>query len=111
MESNYLVPIGKRIAKIRRAHGMTQEELADKLSVTPKHISHTECGTSNFSLDNLIEFCNIFDCSLDYVILGKKNDVLSKLPPKIVDILYNNNTDEINKLAKYLNVYLELTEK
>lgn len=111
MESNYLVPMGKRMAEIRRAHGMTQEALADKLSVTTKHISHTECGTSSLSLSNLIEFCNTFNCSLDYIILGKEHNVLSKLPNKIVEILYNGNDDEINKLAKYLNVYLELTEK
>lgn len=110
MESNYLVPIGKRIAKIRKAHGMTQETLADKLSVTPKHISHTERGTSNFSISNLIEFCNLFGCSLDYLILGKENNVLSKLPNEIVEILYHGNDDEINKLSKYLNVYLELTK-
>ena len=110
MESNYLVPIGKRIAKIRKAHGMTQETLADKLSVTPKHISQTERGTSNFSISNLIEFCNIFGCSLDYLILGKENNILSKLPNEIVEILYHGNDDEINKLSKYLNVYLELTK-
>ncbi len=110
MESNYLVPIGKRIAKIRQAHGMTQETLADKLSVTPKHISHTERGTSNFSISNLIEFCNIFGCSLDYLILGKENNILSKLPNEIVEILYQGNDDEINKLLKYLNVYIELTK-
>lgn len=110
MESNYLVPIGKRMAKIRRANGMTQEALADKLSVTPKHISHSERGASSLSLSNLIEFCEIFDCSLDYVILGKEKNVLSKLPNEIVEILYHGNDDEINKLLKYLNVYLELTK-
>ena len=111
MENNYLMPIGKRISKIRRAHKMTQEVLAEKLSVTPKHISHTECGTSSLSLTNLIEFCNIFDCSLDYIILGTKNHVLSKLPNKIVEILYTGTDEEINRLRKYLEVYVELIEK
>lgn len=111
MESNYLIPIGKRISEIRRAHKMTQEVLAEKLSVTPKHISHTECGTSSLSLSNLIEFCNIFDCSLDYIILGTKNNVLSKLPNKIVEILYTGTDEEINRLIKYLEVYVELIEK
>ena len=111
MESNFLIPIGKRMADIRRAHKMTQEILAEKLSVTPKHISHTECGTSSLSLDKLIEFCNIFDCSLDYIILGNKNNILSKLPNKVVEILYTGTDEEINKLRKYLEVYVELIEK
>lgn len=87
MESNLLIPIGQRMREVRRSHGMTQEVLAEKLSVTPKHISHTECGSSSLSLPILIEFCNIFNCSLDYIILGDKNSVISKLlPDKIADI-------------------------
>lgn len=111
MKSDLLIPIGQRIRETRRAHGMTQEILAEKLSVTPKHISHTECGTSTLSLANLIEFCNIFNCSLDYIILGKKDNILSKLPDKIIDIIYSGNEVELTKLIKYLELYLELTEK
>ncbi|MGN1111709.1 MAG: helix-turn-helix domain-containing protein, partial [Acutalibacteraceae bacterium] len=47
MESDFKISIGKRIAEIRRSHNVTQEELADHLGVSPKHISHTECGTSS----------------------------------------------------------------
>ena len=86
MENNYLIPIGRRISEIRRSNGMTQEALSEKLGVTPKHISHTECGTSSFSLANLIEFSKIFDCSLDYIILNKKDIALSKLPEKIIQM-------------------------
>ena len=111
MESDFLIPIGRRIREIRRANGMTQEVLAERLSVTPKHISHTECGTSSLSLANLIEFCNIFNCSLDYIILGKKDNLLSRLPSKIVDIIYSGSEDEFSRLIKYLELYVELTKK
>lgn len=109
MNNNYLVPIGHRISEIRRSNGMTQEVLAEKLGVTPKHISHTECGTSSFSIANLIEFCKIFDCSLDYIILGKQDVLLSKLPEEIIQILRSGNDENISRLIKYLNVYIELT--
>ena len=111
MESNFLIPIGRRISEIRRSHGMTQETLAEKLEVTPKHISHTECGTSCLSLKNLMEFCSIFDCSLDYIVFGKKDDTLARLPKEITDILYSGNDSEINRLNQYLNMYIELTKK
>ena len=111
MENNFLIPIGHRISEIRRSHGITQEMLAEKLGVTPKHISHTECGTSSFSLSNLIEFCNMFNCSLDYIILGKTDIALSKLPKEIVQILYTGNEEDILRLSRYLDVYLEITKK
>ena len=111
MEDNFLVPIGKRISEIRRAHKVTQEALADRLGVSPKHISHTECGTSSLSLKNLIEFCNFFGCSLDYIILGKTGDsVISKLPDEIAQILYAGTKDDIDRLNRFLQVYVELIE-
>lgn len=112
MESNFLIPSGKRIAEIRLSHNVTQEVLADRLGVSPKHISHTECGTSSLSLKNLIEFCNIFDCSLDYIILGKSEDsILTKLPDEIADILYTGTKQDIDRLNRYLQIYVELLKK
>lgn len=112
MENNFLIPIGKRISEIRRSHNMTQDALADKLSVSPKHISHTECGTSSLSLKNLIEFCNIFNCSLDYIIFGTKDDgILSKLPKEIQEMLYSGDDEEIDRLVRYLQIYVEIAKK
>jgi transcriptional regulator with XRE-family HTH domain len=109
MESNLLIPIGKRIAEIRRAHNVTQEALADRLGVSPKHISHIECGTSSLSLKNLIEFCHLFDCSLDYIIFGQAdNKILSRLPDGICRILNTGTDDEIDRLNRYLQIYIEL---
>lgn len=112
MENDFLIPIGKRIAEIRRSNKVTQESLADKLGVSPKHISHTECGTSSLSLKNLIEFCNLFGCSLDYIIFGKaENTALSKLPDEISKILYTGTEQEINRLNRYLQIYVELMKE
>ena len=112
MENNFLIPIGKRMAEIRRSHNITQESLAEQLGVTPKHVSHTECGTSSLSLKNLMEFCNLFHCSLDYLIFGTKEDsALSKIPEEIVNILYTGTPKDIERLNRYLQIYVELLEK
>ena len=101
-----LEAIGKRISLTRRAKGMTQENLAEKLGVSPKHISHIECGTSSLSLKSLIEFCKIFDCSMDYIIFGNsESKLLSKLPSEITDILHTGTDADLdqttNKCEKY----------
>lgn len=101
--------MGMRIAEIRRSHNVTQETLAEILDVTPKHISHVECGTSTLSLKNLIQFCEIFHCSLDYIVSGKTVDsVLSRMPNAIVQILYSEDFTEIDRLNRYLQIYVEL---
>ena len=98
MNNDFLIPIGKRIAEIRRSNHVTQEALANELGVSPKHISHVECGTSSLALKNFSMFCDLFHCSLDYLIFGNnKNDVLS------------TGTDaDIDRLNRYLQVYIEL---
>lgn len=104
--------IGARIAEIRRSHKVTQEALADMLGVSPKHISHIENATSNLSLKNLIQFCTIFDCSFDYIIFGKKNnEALSRLPDEIVKILNTGSSSDIDRLNRYLQIYIELQNK
>ncbi len=109
MKENILMPIGNRIAEVRRSHKVTQERLADILDVSPKHISHTECGTSSLSLKNLMEFCRQFDCSLDYIIFGKTEDnSLAKLPAEIIHILQTGTDKDIQRLNRYLQTYIDL---
>ncbi|MBQ6856193.1 MAG: hypothetical protein IJO13_03725, partial [Lachnospiraceae bacterium] len=71
-------------------------------------ISHIENCTSSLSLKNLIQFCKLYDCSLDYLVFGKEsNEALSKLPEDIVKILNSGLQQEIDRLNRYLQIYLE----
>ena len=104
--------IGVRIAEIRRSHNVTQEALAEMLDVSPKHISHTECGTSSLSVKNLKQFCEIFHCSLDYIVTGKTTEkVLSQIPDAVVKILYSDDEEELDRLNRYLQIYSELLNR
>lgn len=64
--------IGKRVAEVRRANKLTQNNLAEKMDICTKHCSYVECGKSTFSLEKMIKFCDMFDVSLDYLVRGKK---------------------------------------
>ena len=110
-EEDYIA-IGKRLAEIRRSHKTTQDELAEMLGVSPKHISHVENAASSFSLSNLIRFCRIFGCSMDYIILGREsNETLSKLPEGIVSLLNTGSDTDVDRLKRYLDVFVELKEE
>ncbi len=112
MNEDQIREIGMRIAELRRSNHMTQEILAEKLDVSTKHISHVERGCSCLSLSAIIEICNIFHCTLDYIVFGREADpVLSILPKTISDILHSNNSDDISRLVKYLQIYSELYNK
>lgn len=110
MNSPDFVGIGKRIRAVRKKHQTTQDTLAELMDTSTKHISQVENAKSRFSLEKLIQFCSIFDCSLDYIVFGKENNpALEKLPEYIVDILYTNNKKELKRLSRYLDLFMDDT--
>lgn len=63
---------GKRIAKLRKDKGLTQEQLADKLNISTDYIGKMENGRYGGSIDLLVEISEFFEVTLDYLILGKE---------------------------------------
>ena len=57
--------IGIRIRAARMKKGMTQEQLAEAVSVGTPHISHIETGKTVPSLKTLINIINTLECSAD----------------------------------------------
>ena len=64
-----VIETGRRIQKLRKGKGLTQEQL---LKVTDRHIRSVESGERNASIDLLVSLSDIFNVSLDYLILGKQ---------------------------------------
>ena len=64
---------GKRLAKFRKERGMSQEKFAAEFNVTRQYISLLERGLMSASLDLLWDIADKYDCSLDYLVLGKVN--------------------------------------
>ena len=62
--------IGGRIKQRRRAAGMTQEQLAERLFVTVGYVSQLERGISKTNLDMLSKICTILDCDMAYLVTG-----------------------------------------
>lgn len=47
--------IGQRIRKYRKAHGMSQEQLAERIGISVTHMSHIETGNTKLSLPVFVE--------------------------------------------------------
>ncbi len=60
--------VGKRIREARTAAGMTQEDLAAKLDMSPTHISVLERGIKPPKLENFIRIANVLGISSDYLL-------------------------------------------
>lgn len=62
------VEIGDRLAGLRKAHGYSQEELADKIGVSRQAVSKWERTESSPDTDNLIALANLYGVSLDELV-------------------------------------------
>ncbi len=65
--------IGERLAEIRKDHGDTQQDLADRLNVTKFTISNWEQQKSDPSHEFIASICNLYQVSADYL-LGISNE-------------------------------------
>ena len=67
---NYKIEMGIRIKEKRKEFRLTQENLAEILSISVKHLSEVERGLAGLSIDNLVHLSSVFDVSIDYLIKG-----------------------------------------
>ena len=66
---NQLAP---QIKKLRTGQNLSQDDLAEKLYVSRQSISKYENGEATPDIDKLVQLAEIFDVSLDYLVLGKE---------------------------------------
>lgn len=57
---------------MRKKHGFTQREVADRLKISPSVVSGYENGEKSPSLETLVAISDIYGCTTDYL-LGKKS--------------------------------------
>lgn len=58
----------ERLGRARKEKGYTQEELANRLGVTPQAVSKWERGVGLPDIETLFYICEILDCSSDYLL-------------------------------------------
>ena len=63
--------VGQRIRALRTDRGMRQVDLADRLGVTLNYVGRMESGIGMASIDLFVEIADLFDVTLDYLILGR----------------------------------------
>ena len=59
--------IGRRIQEIRKQRGLTQEQMAERVNISPHYLSALERGVYNIKLDLLVDILNVLNCSADEV--------------------------------------------
>ena len=65
-----MTSVGKNLKNIRKKNNLTQDELAEKLSVTRQAVSNWENGKTEPDIETLTKIAQIFDISIDELVDG-----------------------------------------
>ena len=66
-----------RLYEQRKQRGLSQEELASRLNVTRQTVSKWEVGDSTPDMEKLTLISDLFDISLDELVLGRRPEPAS----------------------------------
>lgn len=59
---------GEKIKNLREEADLTQTQLGNAINATQRKISYIECGKYEPSLNDIVELCNFFKVSADYLL-------------------------------------------
>lgn len=76
--------IGQRIQEMRMKKGMDSVVVADYIGVGRNQLSRIENGRANCTVPQLFVLAQMLDCSVDYLMFGKKEVHLSKEQEQLV---------------------------
>lgn len=96
--------IGKFISELRNEKNMTQQQLADKLSVTDRAISNWENGRRLPDISLMKELCSIFGITIDELIYCKK------IKKEDIDNILEKNAIELYTTKRKIENLQILTE-
>lgn len=74
--------IDMNIKHFRKRCGLTQEQLAEKLSVTRQTLAKWENGEASPTIDDCIRMADIFDITINDLAAGMKEEELDFVAPK-----------------------------
>ena len=102
----------KKLYQLRKSHGLSQEELAEKLNVSRQTVSKWETGDSTPDMEKLVLLSEYFEISLDELILGKterKEEEKSGFKSVAAEQIFTReNKKKVKKLLKIAGYILVL---
>lgn len=87
--------IGQRIRKIRKAMGLSQEQIAERVGISVTHMSHIETGNTKLSLEVFAAITSSLDCRADELLFGTREIIGAEAFGDIVLVLQSLSAREM----------------
>lgn len=102
-----LKAVGQRIKEAREAKGLTQEDLAAIVDMSPTHISVIERGLKVAKLDTFVAIANALDVSADVLLIDVVVQSTNGATNELAEIIAKLPVKEKRKILKAVKVLVE----
>ena len=89
--------IGRKIKIARSKTNYTQEQLAEKISLSPRYISQLESGIAFGSASTIVNLCKALNISSDFLF----SDLVEVNSPEITNLIDNSFLKNYSQLNQY----------
>ncbi len=97
------IAIGKRIRQQREYMGLTREQFAEQIDVTPKFCSDIETVAKGMSIPTLCRISKVLRLSTDYILYGKTEQ---ENPDSVMMVLENCSKRERTYAEQLLKTFV-----
>ena len=101
----------EKLIKLRKAAGLSQEELGNRLDVARQTVSKWELGETTPEMDKLVELSNLFNVSMDE--MAKETEIpeviARELDHKKIDSVYNDVGTAKKIIKHYIIIFGTIT--
>ena len=102
--------IGKRIKSAREKKGLTQEQLAEQVNLSPMHISVIERGNKLPRLETLINIANVLDVSADILLQDVVNNQIKLHTSEASNLIAQLSREDQRRALAALHSFVESTK-
>lgn len=95
-----------RLKELREKQELTQRKMAAKLGISKSYYNYFETGERIVPLKRLVEICNLYHLSLDYLLGLSDHNVVTKDKYKIKRDVISKRIKEVRKLNHLTQVAL-----
>jgi len=99
---------GKQLARIRKAKGLKQHELEERIGSGPQYVSHLETGRNKPGFDIIFEIAEALDTSpMEFFFLHGVDDKQEVLRRRIARLLERCDEKQLRRIYRLIVVSLE----
>lgn len=95
--------IGKRIMRLRKEYGYSQDELSEMIGISKNHLSGIERGKYTATTAFIMKISSVLERTPDYFLLGQ----VSLQTDELTSLIRRLTPDEQEVVIKMITIYLE----